>query len=95
MPSVWAPEVAVNWPERTWKITSARCLALAFIYPICAGVVAGLASLLICSNKCQSSLLTQMVFHFFSRNKFETYVQVPICNRRAIQLNVIVVSARN
>ena len=37
MPSVCAASVAVIWPERTLKITSARCLALAFIYSVFAG----------------------------------------------------------
>src|SRR5580704_8829176 len=67
MPSVWAAAVAVSWPERTWKMTSARCLALAFIYSIDAGVVAGLASLFICSKRLVSLLAVTDRCRFWSR----------------------------
>src|SRR5215469_1356163 len=51
MPRDCAAAVAVIWPERTLKMTSARCLALAFIYSVFAGSRGGLASLFICSNR--------------------------------------------
>ena len=51
MPSVAAAAVAVSWPERTWKITAARCLALAFIYAGFTASSGGVAILCICRSR--------------------------------------------
>ena len=67
MPSACAAAVAVSCPERTWKITSARCLALAFIYSVFAGAGCGLASLLICSKRLVSLVALRERWRFWSK----------------------------
>src|SRR5471030_9396 len=66
MPSVWAASVAVICPERTLKINSARCLALAFIYSVFAGREGGLAILFICSSRLVSLAAVAVRCRFWS-----------------------------
>src|SRR5690348_2873182 len=67
MPNCWAAAVAVIWPVRTFKMTSARALALGLIYSVFAGRDGGLASLFIWSSRLVSLVAVTERCRFWSK----------------------------